>query len=147
MLKLNVDRQEVVFLCFLNSDRAEYSPGGEASCCWGPVLVVTDWSHSFVQFINSLTSSDSLGLPGWGFGRWRWSYWPVQSSVLCCTVASSLEQRWTKSSRGKCFLTFLEGVDAQSMKVYVPSDSWSILSCTFITLRVLTVQRDLRSLF
>ena len=33
------------------------------------------------------------------------------------------------------------------MKVYVPLDSVSILSCTFITLKILIVQRDVHSSF
>ena len=41
----------------------------------------------------------------------------------------------------------MEGADAQSTRVYVPSDSMSILSCTCITLKVLLVQTDVHSLF
>lgn len=96
-------QEKWAFICFFSSDRAEYSPGGQASCSWGSVLVVTE-----VTVLCCLsTSSVELGLPGWGFGRWGGP--TGMCSLMFCApqrevVQSSWQQWKTPPGERVCWL-------------------------------------------
>lgn len=143
-------KKENVFVCFLNCDSAEHSPRGQVSCFWGTVLMMIDWSSSFVQFINGFIFQRKLVFQAGGLAD--------VMVLLACLVQHFMllsgKQLWAAgSSEGRLpwenvfFFFFLEKVDAQSMKVYVPSHSLGILSSTFITPKVLFIHRDVYSPF